>query len=196
MPLASRLAGLDGDLLFRGVGVQRVADAGHVLKHVIDVEHQSSALSHSLAALGAHVLLQHQLDGVDGLVGLADVDGAEGVLREVVGQIGAAVVEGEAAGQIAVADFLGPVVGLRGIFDGDVVAIGSQYVPLVGEAVETAAEDIDAIAEVLLEPLDEPDAVEVSSRERLVAGDDRNEFRLLVVERHGFELVVVEAVGA
>ena len=178
------------------IGTERVAEAGHVFKHVVLTQHLEFACVEYGCRLFEPLLGDGGVDEGNGLLGLSDVDAKERFLREIVGEVGAAVVEGEGLGQVTVGDLLGPVVGLRGVLDDDMIAVGAQHVPLVVEAAETAAEHVELVAIVGLELLDETDAVEMALGEGLVAGDDGDELGLLADIGGLDETVVVEGVAA
>ena len=189
-------AGAEGDLPLGGIGIQRVAQPGCILKHIILVEHPLLAqCKHGLTLL-VGALGNGLVDEGDGLLWLPHVDGQESLGGEVVGEVGAAIVEGEGLGQQAVGDLLGPVVALRRVLNDDVILVGAEHVPLVVEAAEPPAVDVEPVAVVSLEPLDEPDAVEMAAGEGLVAGDDGDEPGLLARVGGLAQAVVVEGVAA
>lgn len=83
------------------------------------------------------------MDDFEGLGEVVDVDGNEGVFWEVVGDVGAAVVEGEGEAEEGVGDFLGPVVWGDVVFDGEVVLVGVKGVCFVVDEADAVAEDVE-----------------------------------------------------
>lgn len=170
---------MDGHLLFGGFGIHLVTQMGDVFKHVVFAQHALLASCQDGHGLLVATGMDGCLDGGNGCVGVTDVDGLECLFGEIVAEIGATVVEGEGFGQIAIGNLFCPIVGLRRVFDGDVILVGTEHVPLVLEGTEPSAKDVDLMSEMCFEFLHELDTVNMPTSEGFVAGDDGEQSGLL-----------------
>lgn len=165
------------DRLHRAIRIilrRPVAYVGHQLEYVVLVENLASRLQDCFNMLRVRVVVNQVLERSHRLLEIADVDDAEGVLGEIVRNIGAAVIDRIRKTQEGIAQFLGPVIRHHAIFENKMIFVGRDRVPLVPDRIEATAEEIDMFGyRMCLQPVQEFQALVVPGQGLILRADHR-----------------------
>lgn len=123
-------------------------------EEIVSVQHGVPGFLEFLLGLLVALAPETLFDDGDGLFRLPEVDSGEGVFGEIFFDIGAAVVDRVAAGQKRIGDLFRPIIVDRAIFNGEVVPVRGQSVPFVLYLSDSVPEDINAVAEMILQGAD------------------------------------------
>ena len=123
-------------------------------KEVVSVQHGIPGFLDFLSGFLVALACEAFFDDGDGLFRLLEVDPGERFSGEIFFDIGAAVIDGVAAGQKRIGDLFRPIVVDRAIFNGDVISVRGKGVPFVLYLLDSTPKYVNAVAEMILQGVD------------------------------------------